>query len=63
MNRSIEDFILAEIEKHRASNIDEKLMQFNQICSRLGLEPQRINEMTPHLRKILKEEVEVKPYH
>ncbi|RXT08128.1 hypothetical protein [Ammoniphilus sp. CFH 90114] len=63
MNGSMEDIILAEIEKQRSRKIEDKVAQFNQICTRLGLQEKGINEITPHLREILEEEVEFEPYH
>ena len=63
LTRSIEDIILAEIGKQRTTKVDDKVAHFNQICTRLGIEPQRLNEITPHLREILEEETQYKPYH
>ncbi|MEW9669126.1 hypothetical protein [Ammoniphilus sp. 3BR4] len=63
MNRSIEDTILAKIERQRTSRIEDKVAQFNQICTRLGLEEKGINEIVPHVREIFEEEVEIEPYH
>lgn len=63
MTRSIEDIILAKIEKQRTRKLDDKLAHFNQICTRLGIEPQRLSEITPTLREILEEETEIEHYH
>lgn len=63
MTPSIEDTILEQIEKQRTNRVEEKVAQFNQICTRLGLQEKGISEITPHVREIFEEEVELDPYH
>lgn len=55
MNDSIEEQILAEIERHWESDVQIQLQFFNQICTRLGLEEEKIKEMTPRIKRILSE--------
>lgn len=63
MNKSLEDLILSEIEKHHPKALNDKMAYFSQLCEKLGLPKERLNEITPRVEKLFREQLNNERIH
>jgi thiaminase len=52
LSKEVEEQILLEITKDQSQCIEQRLLYFTQLCSRLGLKEERIEEITPKMKAL-----------